>query len=83
MTWQLGSKPGVVDAVDAHGRPLAVPLPACPPCTGNCHQSDWCDAEPESDSLAIFDALRNAVILTLAGVGAGSLVALLWLAVGR
>lgn len=65
------------------GGPLAVPLPACPPCTGNCHQSDWCDAEPESDSLAIFDALRNAVILTLAGVGAGSLVALLWLAVGR
>jgi len=27
MTWQLGSRPGIVDAVDAYGRPLVVPLP--------------------------------------------------------
>lgn len=57
--------------------------PTCPPCTGNCHQSDWCPAEPDSEPLAIFAALRNAVILTLAGVGLGSLAAWLWLAVGR
>jgi len=39
--------------------------------------------ERDTDPLAVFIGMRNAVILTLAGVGAGSLAAWLWLALMR
>lgn len=63
------------------GRAADLAGPACPPCTGNCNQGDACDAEDDSDALGVFIGIRNAVVLTLAGVGLGFLAASLWVAV--
>ncbi len=64
MTWQLGSKPGVVDGIDRFGRPMAVPLPE--PSVGEL----GVDYDVDDDPLAVFVGLQWAAVgLLLLGLG--------------
>ncbi len=86
MTWQLGSKPGVVDAVDRYGRPMEVPLPehkslfppTCPPCTGNCLQGRACTQREERavpHGFQIWVGSVLGIVLIFVGWVLGELVA--------
>jgi len=73
MTWQLGSTPGVVDAVDAHGRPMPVPLPKpsgclCRTTDFDCDQGRRCPYREELPAVGagVWFGLASACILSVA-----------------
>jgi hypothetical protein len=78
MTWQLGARPGVVDAVDRFGRPMQVPLPEqLPACRGDCGQSDKPCPHPE---LCVADGVGvdRDMIAVIAWASIGLWIVLLW-----
>lgn len=82
MTWQLGSKPGVVDAVDRYGRPMEVPL------RSDAFLVDFADTWPPLDDPAFararFEPERRSVPhgaqLWLAGICGVALLLVGWAA---